>query len=183
MKLLFRLFFAGMLVACFFASCKKSAKNPTPTITNDLTSQGMKYTINGDTSSLPLCYTYDVATNNAATSTIIQGYSLVNGALGTKLLKLSVLHTSSLKAGDTFTGLSNDVIVGVTGFYTADGGVASFTSQSSNPQGTLTITEITSDHIKGTFTMKLFKPDDTNGTTVIYTITQGVFYAKVTKQA
>jgi hypothetical protein len=56
-----------------------------------------------------------------------------------------------------------------------------FTTQIGNPQGTVTITEVTATTISGTFSAKLFAWNDTSGNTVIYTITNGSFTAKLDK--
>ena len=184
MKTLYYFLITSVLLCCVFTSCKKSSVKPKQADTaNTLSSQGMKYTINGDTSSFPLCLTYDSGTNNVQTNTTIEGYSLVGGTLGAKVLKLSLYHTGALKAGDTFTGFTSNPLLGVAAYYTPDGDESSFSSQLANPQATLTIDEVTSDHIKGTFTVKLFLHSDTAGSHVVYTITNGKFYAQVTAGA
>jgi len=184
MKTLLYFKITTVLLCCIFASCKKSCIKPKQADTiNTLTSQEMKYTINGDTSSFPLCRAYDNGTNNVQTKTIIEGYSLVGGTLAVKVLKLSLYHTGALKAGDSFTGFSGNSLTGVAGDYTPDGDESSFSSQLANPQAKLIIDEVTSDHIKGTFTIKLFLHSDTAGINVVDTITNAKFYAQVTSGA
>jgi hypothetical protein len=174
MKNLSHLFIAVLATALAFSSCKKST-TPAPAGT---TSSSMKLTSNGTAISFNECEQGTV-TANGVVQTVIIADNITNGKLGDASFEVDIEHDpATLKAGQTYQVASSfGQADGATLFYypnTTD----NFATQPANPQGSVTITGVTSTTITGTFSGKLFASDDLTGTTVIYTITNGSFTAQ-----
>jgi hypothetical protein len=89
---------------------------------------------------------------------------------------------TTLKAGQTYPVASSFAQADGALFFYFTNDTDSFISQPANPQGTVTITEVTPTTISATFLGKLFASNDFEGTTAVYTITNGSFTAKITKK-
>ncbi|MDB5090417.1 MAG: hypothetical protein JWR09_4411 [Mucilaginibacter sp.] len=171
MKKLPKLFVAILFIAVIFNSCKKSDSN-SPTGTS------MKFTSNGTAISFNSCVAVSATVGNTS-EVLITGINITNAKPGVSSFEVELTHdVNTLKAGQTYPAASSfSQLDAATLFYfTTESDV--FTTQPGNAQGTVSITEVTSANIKGTFSGKLFAEDDFTGTTVLYTITNGSFTAK-----
>ena len=175
MKTLSRLCIALAAIALTFSSCKKSSNNPKP---NNTVTSSMKFTANGTVVSFNNCGETSLSVNGV-TQTLFLGVNITNGTPGNASFELNIQHDpTTFKAGQTYqVGSLPDQADDLIFFYSTNGS-DNFTTQPANPQGTVTITEVTSTTISGTFSGKLFAYDDYAGATVVYTITNGSFTAK-----
>jgi hypothetical protein len=140
----------------------------------------MKLTANGTDLSFNDCEELEVDLNSKHTT--ITGYINTSTGLSNVNFGVDIIHDpATLKAGQTYQAPSSfGQADGATFFYWPVG-TDEFTSQPGNPQGSVTITAVTSTTISGTFSAKLFAQADFSGTTVLYTITNGSFTAKINK--
>jgi hypothetical protein len=171
MKKTTKLLLGALLVAIIFNSCKKSDSN-SPTGTS------MKFTSNGAAVSFNSCVAVSATVGNTA-EVLITGINITNAKPGTSSFELELTHDiNTLKAGQLYPAASSfsQLDASTLFYFTTESDV--FTTQPGNAQGTVSITEVTSASIKGTFSGKLFAEDDFTGTTVLYTITNGSFTAK-----
>lgn len=177
MKTLSHLCIALAAIALTFSSCKKSAA-PTP---NGSTSSSMKLTANGTDLSFNDCEEI-LAEVNGSIQTTITGYMVTNGKPGDVNFEVDIDHDpTTLKVGQTYQAASSYAQPDAVNFFYWTNATDSFTNQPANPQGSVTITALTSTTISGTFSGKLFAANDFTGTTVVYTITNGSFTAKINK--
>ncbi len=172
MKNLSKLLFAALLVAIAFGSCKKSSSNKTSSST-----PVMKFTSNGSVVSFNTCIAVAALVGNSQ-QTLITANNVTNGNVGTSTFQVQIDHDiASLKAGQTYAA--------ATTFGQQDGSALLyfpnnsdfFATQPGNPQGSVTVTDITSGDVTGPFSGKLFTQDDYAGADVKYTITDGTFVA------
>ena len=175
MKTLSLLCIALAAIALTFSSCKKSSNNPTPDKT---ASSSMKFTVNGTAISFNNCGETSLSVNDV-TQTLFLGVNVTNGTPSGASLELNIQHDpATFKAGQTYQVASSPGQADGATFYYSTNSTDEFTSQPANPQGSITITEVTSTTISGTFSGKLFAYNDYAGATVVYTITNGSFTAK-----
>ncbi|MDB5024258.1 MAG: hypothetical protein JWP78_2013 [Mucilaginibacter sp.] len=174
MKNLSHLFIAVLATALAFSSCKKST-TPAPAGATS----SMKLTSNGTAISFNECVQGTV-TANGVVQTVIIADNITNGKVGDAGFEVDIMHDpATLKAGQTYAAASSfGQADGATFFYYPNA-TDNFATQPANPQGLVTITGVTSTTITGTFSGKLFASDDFAGTTVIYTVTNGSFTAKL----
>lgn len=162
-----------LLSAAMMSGCKKDSKTPSTTATGS-----MKLTLNGTALSYNNCTASD-ATVGSDKQTIITGLNITNNTPGNDNIELDIMHDiTTLKAGEVFpASTSFDQSDSMALFYFPNA-TDSFVTQPANPQGSVTITSVSSGIISGTFSAKLFAGDDASGTTVKYTVTDGTFTAR-----
>lgn len=171
MKKLSKLFIAVLLTAVAFTSCKKNSDNSPAGSTMTFTANGTAVTYNA-------CVAVSASVNDV-NQTLITGTNLTNGKPGAASMEVDITHDmATLKAGQTYSVTTAHQDALVLFYFKNDTDV--FTTQPANPIGKVTITEVTSSTIKGTFSGKLFSEDDFTGEHVLYTITGGSFTAKRT---
>ena len=171
MKKIPKLLVAILFIAVILNSCKKSDSN-SPTGTS------MKFTSNGAAVSFNSCVAVS-ATVGTTSEVLLTGINITNAKPGVSSFEVELTHdVNTLKAGQTYpaAGSFSQLDASTLFYFTTESDV--FTTQPGNAQGTVSITEVTSSSIKGTFSGKLFAEDDFTGTTVLYTITNGSFTAK-----
>jgi hypothetical protein len=164
-----KLFIAVLFTAVALASCKKNSGN-SPTGTT------MSFTANGTAVTYNTCVAVSASVNDV-NQTLITGTNLINGKPGAASMEVNITHDlATLKAGQTYLVSSAPKDALVLFYFTTDTDVS--TTQLANPIGTITITDVTSSTIKGTFSGKLFSEDDFTGDHILYTIAGGSFTAK-----
>ncbi|MEO6633797.1 MAG: hypothetical protein ABIN13_18790, partial [Mucilaginibacter sp.] len=100
-----------------------------------------------------------------------------NGKPGAASMEVDITHDlATMKAGQTYSVTTAPKDGLILFYFKNDNDV--FTTQPANPVGKVTITEVTSSTIKGTFSGKLFSEDDFTGEHVLYSIAGGSFTAK-----
>jgi hypothetical protein len=172
MKTISQLFIAVMFTAIAFSSCKKSSDN-----SNSSSNASMKFTANGTAVSYNTCIVVD-ATAGTVKQTLISGNNGTITKPGDATFELDILHDlATLKAGQTYPVSTTFNQANSAALIYFPNQNDFFATQPGNPQGTVSITDVTTDIIKGTFSGKLFTQDDFDGTTVKYTITGGTFVA------
>jgi hypothetical protein len=170
MKKIIKLSFAVLFIGFVFNSCKKSS-NPPP-----LTSS-MTFSFNGTNQTFNTCFAL-VPTMTASSQVLITGYNITGGAASNNSFSIQIVHDiSTLQAGQTYPAAASTAAANSSSFVFFTDASHDFITQTANPQGTVMITGVSSSTITGTFSGDLFAPNDTNGSTVIYTITNGVFTA------
>jgi hypothetical protein len=165
-------FFTFLSMAMVVASCKKSGGGPAPVSP----AKPVQFTINGSAVNYSNCFDLEDFSNGNF-EVIIEATNAINAQPVTNLQIRLVIDASGLKAGQTFPVATSGGQIGTSMLYYTPDGANDFESQYSNAQGSVTITSVTSKMITGTFSGKLFAVSDTNGTTVVYTITNGSFQA------
>ena len=175
MKTLSHLLIAALFGACLFtSSCKKDS-----TAAPVDAASSMKFTANGTDVSLNNCLQASASVNDVV-ETIISGANFTNGTAGDASFEVNIIHDpATLKAGQTYqmiTSFGQATDGAILFYYTSLTDI--FTTQPANAQGSVTITDVTSTTISGTFSGKLFASGDFSGTKVLYTITNGTFTAK-----
>jgi len=163
-------FIAMLVLGIALSSCKKSDDSKPATTTTS----SMTFTANGTAVKFNTCLEADISLNNV-NEVVIAGTNITNGKAAASSFTITIMQDpATLKAGQTFAVSSS----GTTSlaYYVTD----SETDQTQvvNPQGTVTITDVSSTVIKGTFSAKLFDAGDFEGQTVTYTITSGTFTAQ-----
>jgi len=174
MKKLSKLFIAVLFTAIAFTSCKKNSDNSPAGST-------MTFTANGKAVTFNTCVAVTASLNDVE-QVMITGTNLTNGSPGVVSFEVEITHAlATLKAGQTYPVGTSFAQQNASVFYyfTSSDNVA--VSQPGKPVGTVTLTEVTSTSIKGTFSGKLFAQDDFDGTTLLYTIAGGSFTAKISK--
>jgi hypothetical protein len=177
MKNLSHVLMAVIVTSIVFSTCKKSS-TPAPAPS---TTSSMKLNANGTALSFNNCEQFSITANGMVQTEFISK-SVVNGKFGDQEFEVDIIHDpATLKAGQTYqvagTYVQQDAAM-ITYYPNASD---IFTTQPGNPVGTVTITEVTSTTISGTFAGKLFAWSDTAGNTFVYTITNGSFTAKINK--
>ena len=163
----------ALLMAAMFSGCKKDSKNPATS-----TTESMKLTLNANAVSYNSCLGSD-ATIGSTKETIITGLNLTNNTPGADSFEIEIVHDiSTLKAGEVFQAANSFGQADGMALYYFPNDNDTFVTQPANPQGTVTITAVTSTTISGTFSGKLFASADLSGTTVKYTVISGTFTAR-----
>jgi hypothetical protein len=141
----------------------------------------MKLTLNGNDLNFNDCEEIEVDVNDQKQTTFT-GYVVTNGSHSDVNFGLNIVHDpATLKAGQTYqTATTFGAADGSLLFYWPNG-TDYYTSQPAYPTGSITITEVTSTTISGTFSGKLFAPADHSAITALYTVTNGTFTAKINK--
>ena len=169
MKKLSNLFVAVLFTAIALTSCKKNSDN-SPSGTT------MTFTANGTAITYNTCVAVSASVNDV-NQTLITGTNLTNGKPGAASMEVDITHDlATMKAGQTYSVTTAPKDGLILFYFKNDTDV--FTTQPANPIGKVTITEVTSSTIKGTFSGKLFSEDDFTGEHVLYTIAGGSFTAK-----
>jgi hypothetical protein len=138
----------------------------------------MSFTANSTAVSFNTCVVL-TSTANPTGQTIIAGYNNVNGIISANGFEVEAIQDiSTIKVGQVFPASTTTGQAGTSALLYFTDATNNFLSQPGNPQGTVTITGITSTSISGTFAGLLFSPGDTGGATTIYTITNGSFTAQ-----
>jgi hypothetical protein len=164
-------FVAVLVIAFAFSACKKS-NTPAPDTTVTTT---MTLTSNGTNLSFDDCEQVATSVNNVA-HTIIVGSSTINKNTA---FTVDIIHdVSTLKAGQAYPVASSIAQTDAAFLYYYPNTSNNFSTQPSSAQGSVTISGVSASTITGTFSGKLFAVADVDGTTVIYTITNGAFTAK-----
>jgi len=176
MKNLSHLCIAVLTTAMLLDSCKKSSI-PTP---SDPASS-MTFTANGHNISFNDCEEAPVEVNGILQTTFL-GTTVTNGNPGDARFQVCIQHDpATIKAGQTYrSATSFEQAEGVVFYYYPDAS-HTFVSQPANPQGSVTITNVTSTTISGIFSGHVFTPDDLTGVGVVYTIINGSFTATINK--
>ncbi|MDO3627144.1 hypothetical protein [Mucilaginibacter sp. BT774] len=166
-------------IALTFSSCsKKSSNNPTP---NGTVTSSMKLKLNGTDLNFNDCEEIEADVNNQKQTTIT-GYIITDGKPGDVNFGLNITHDpATLKAGQTYLAQSSYGQDDVSSFFYWKTSSDYYTSQPTVPAGNITITGVTATTISGTFSGKLFAPNDFQGMVLYYTITNGTFTAKINK--
>lgn len=175
MKVRVKVLMISLLALFAFNSCKKSTVQPNNNNIPNLTTVSVKFTINGSVHTL---------TNVTQTSLTPPGLSTTETDIRAtstsgETFSIAITHASALKVGDSFV-VSGSVAIGVGAYfsYNPDGGENAYVTQPAQPFGTVTITEVGSNYLKGDFSTKLYNFGDIHATNVVYTITDGQFYSQ-----
>jgi len=167
MKYLFKAATLIFSISIVLFSCKKSSTT-TPTLVTF-----MKLDTNSKTISYNSCVTVEInLVGQPQTDITTQG--------GTGHFKITLNKApGNLKTGQVYQAqgifsLSTDnyAIFTYVPYSSANGGYG-YTSSENNPVGSVTLTEVTSTSIKGTFSAGIFQDD--SGSKLRYTITNGTF--------
>jgi hypothetical protein len=174
MKKILILSIAVFSIAVAFNSCKKNPDNKPVT-----TASSMKLTLNGTSLSYNTCRVQNFNINGSV-QTQITGQNATDTTTGNYYFNIVIYSDmNSLKTGDVFQmATSGNQANTTTLFYSPDPSDIFFT-QTENPQGTVTITGVSSGFIQGTFSGKLFAATDITGTNIKYVVTDGTFNAKM----
>jgi len=160
-----------LFTAVIFNSCKKSSDTSPAGV-------GMKFTSNGTAVSFNSCVEAS-ATVGDQSQILITGIDISNGKAGTSSFEVQLIHDeATLKSGQVYPAATTFGQANSSALLYFKNNTDFFATQPGNPQGTVTLTEVTSTTIKGTFSGKLFTEDDFTGEHVLYTITDGSFTAK-----
>jgi hypothetical protein len=139
----------------------------------------MKFSANSTDVSFNTCLAL-TASVNSVNQTLITGTNLTNGKPGSSDFEVEILHdVSTLKAGQTYPLATVGGQADASALFYFTNETDSFNTLPLNPSGTVTITDVTSTTVKGTFSGKLYAFGDEQATNVIYTITNGSFTAKI----
>jgi hypothetical protein len=169
MKKLSKLIVAVLFTAIALTSCKKSSDNSPAGTT-------MTFKANGTAVTYNTCVAVSASVNDV-NQTLITGTNLTNGKPGAASMEVNITHDlATLKAGQSYSVTTAPKDGLILFYFINDSDV--FTTQPANPIGTVTITEVTSSTIKGTFSGQLFSEEDFTGDHVLYTIAGGSFTAK-----
>lgn len=174
MKNTTKLFILSLLIGSLFTACKKDSSTPKPTSS----SYSMKLTLNGSPVSYNTCIAADITANGLKQFNILGSNTSGNDSFAIGVID----DITTLKAGQTFTGATSYTEtngLNIT-YFAADDTI--YDTELSDQTSTLTITEVTSTEIKGTFSCKLYAFADPNDTSLKYTITNGTFTAEIPKQ-
>ncbi len=163
-----------MAAAVTLGSCKKSSSDP-----NASSTQSMKFTINGSAVNYNTCLEAS-ASAGSSNQTVFSGFQTTNGTTGASTFEVAINNDpATLKAGQTYAAATKFGETNHSALLYFPNDKDFYASQPGNPTGTtVTITDITTDIIKGTFSGKLFSQDDYDGKSVKYTVTAGTFVAK-----
>jgi len=168
---------AVIVTSIAFSSCKKSS-TPAPVPS---TTTSMKLTANGTALSFNDCQEVEIDVNDAPQTTFT-GVNVTGGKPGDERFEVDIMHSpTTLKAGQTYPAATSFAQPGGSALFYYPNANDTYITQPKNPQGTVTITEVTATTISGTFSGKLFADNDFDGITVVYTITNGSFTAKINK--
>jgi hypothetical protein len=173
MKNTSKLIILSLIATLSFTACKKDSTTPKPTSS----SYSMKLTLNGSPVSYSICLAADITASGVKQFNILGSNPTGNDSFAVAVID----DITTLKAGQTFTGETsytepNGLNIS---YFAADNSI--YDTVLSDQTSTLTITEVTSTEIKGTFSGKLYAFDDTAGTSLKYTITNGTFTAELPK--
>ncbi|MEO6978874.1 MAG: hypothetical protein ABI113_10870 [Mucilaginibacter sp.] len=169
MKKLSKLFIVVLFTAIALTSCKKNSDNSPAGTT-------MTFTANGTATTYNTCVAVSASVNDV-NQTLITGTNLTNGKPSAASMEVDITHDlATMKAGQTYSVTTAPKDGLILFYFKNDNDV--FTTQPANPVGKVTITEVTSSTIKGTFSGKLFSEDDFTGEHVLYSIAGGSFTAK-----
>ena len=172
MKKTSQLLMAILLVALAFTSCKKSSDNP-----NASSTPSMKFTANSSAINYNTCFAAD-ATAGSIKQTLITGNNGTIANPGNSTFELDILAgLSALKAGQTYPASTTFNQANSAALMYFPNQNDFFATQPGNAEGAVSITDVTSDIIKGTFSGKLYTQDDFEGKNLKYTITGGTFVA------
>ncbi|ASU32498.1 hypothetical protein [Mucilaginibacter xinganensis] len=171
MKIIPKLILPALLIGLLFNSCKKNDSGSSP-------GMAMKFNCNGKAISFNSCYAEATTVGNTS-EVMITGVNITNSKHGTTSFEVALTHDfNTLKSGQTYPiGRSISQVDAATLFYFTTA-TNVFNTQPGNTEGTVTVTEVTSATVKGTFSGKLFAEDDLEGQSMVYTITNGEFTAK-----
>ena len=172
MRTLSKIIIACAASLCIFSSCKKSNVSP------KLSVESITFTINGTKHTL----TNNVSERTVPFNVMSRSYVatiLASSSQNKESMGLEILYTDSLKKGVYM--VDNDISIGnITFTLDSDNGYSYVVQDFTNPNiDTITITEIGTDYIKGSFLAKLsaIVPSGSQPVPDI-TITNGEFYAK-----
>jgi len=167
MKYLYRPATFIFLISYLLFSCKKSSVTTPELVTF------MKLDTNGKTINYNSCVTVEInLVGQPQTDITTQG--------GTGHFKITLNNApNNLKTGQVYQAQSilsrstdNYVRFTYVPYSSANGGYG-YTSSENNPVGSVTLTEVTSTSIKGTFSAGIFQDD--SGSNLRYTVTNGTF--------
>src|SRR6185437_2688949 len=176
MKKTLKLLVAVLCIALAFSACKKNKGNsPTGGATS------MKFTVNGTAVSYNTCLEL-TATINDIDHLVITGDNINGAKHSDDNFELEIIHDlATLKAGQTFQVSADFSSANSVNIWYSPNATDSFVSQAGNPNGSVTITAVTSTTITGTFQGKLYGESDYSGTDLKYTVTNGAFTARIVK--
>jgi hypothetical protein len=161
-------------------SCKKEAPGSNIADTNHV-----QLSVNGGaTHNLTQMRAYtDTFINSTLKQTTILAFNLVGGVDAGETMEIDIYHNQTLQAGDTFMAGTLNTNKNALFSYTSPPATGSVTAISfQGYPGSVTILEVTSTYIKGTFSAELFPLSDYGDSSVAYlqsdyNITNGGFYA------
>ncbi len=140
----------------------------------------MKFSLNGNVINYNNC-TATVGPLATTAEILITGQNLTGATPSADNFEIAILHDiNSLKAGDVFQASATQYAPESMSFlYFPGSGVFYFITQNKNPIGTVTITNVSSTYISGTFSGTIFSSSDPNGVGTKYVVTNGAFTAKI----
>ena len=165
--------FIILLSACNKTSVTTKQSNKSSSATS------MAVTLNSTTKlSFNNCFVAE-ATANGSSQILIDANNITNNAVSDNGFEVDLFGSlDSLKAGQVFPASSSfeQLHSSALNYFVNDS--TEYVSQPAQAIGSVTITEVTSAEIKGTFSGNLYGPLDFDGNTLLYTATNGSFTAK-----
>jgi hypothetical protein len=172
MRTLSKIIIACTALVCTLSSCKKSNVSP------KLSVESIVFTING--------------TKHTLTSNVVEHKAIYEGVpqfISTQIsasslqnredMTLYINHTDSLLKEGTYLATNSNIQGNATLVYHNENGYSYIIQNYTNPNCTITITEIGSNYMKGTFSAVLSGlPPAGSPSVPDITITNGEFYAK-----
>ena len=177
MKHFFNTLLILIIAAMLFYSCKKSS-TPAPVVA--ASSSSMVLTYNSTKLAFNNCFEATASVNNAP-EIIIIGNNITGSKVSDNSFEVDITaDATTLKPGAVFQAASSFGQLNVMTLFFFSDTTNTYTTQPKSPAGIVTITDVSSTYIKGTFSGKLFASDDFSATNLLYTVTNGTFVAKRT---
>ncbi len=171
-----------LIVSSAFVSCHKDSALPGSNIPNH---DHMQFSLRDTTHNLTemRCFT-DSFTNSSLKVTTIEAFNMADNVDVGEMMMINIFHSIPLKTGDTFMAGTPNANEGALYNYSSPNyALGGYTSLQGQP-GSVTLTDVTSNYIKGTFSIQLFPMSDYYSDTVsppACIITKGSFYATLEK--
>ena len=171
-----------LIVSSAFVSCHKDSALPGSNIPNH---DHMQFTLRDTTHNLTemRCFT-DSFANSPLKVTTIEAFNMADNVDVGEIMMINIYHSKPLKAGDIFmAGTPNANDGALYNYSSPNYAFGGYTSLQGQP-GSVTLTDVTPNYIKGTFSIQLFLFTDFNSNTVTHPaciITKGSFYATLEK--
>ena len=177
MKHFFNTLLILLIAPILFYSCKKSS---TPAPVASVSASSMSLIYNNTKLSFNNCFEGTASVNNAP-EIIIIGNNITGSKVSDNSFEVDITaDAATLKPGAVFQAASSFGQLNVMALFFFPDTTNTYTTQPASPAGTVTITDVSSTYIKGTFSGKLFASDDFSATKLLYTVTNGTFVAKRT---
>ncbi|MHB8207227.1 hypothetical protein [Mucilaginibacter sp.] len=155
-------------------ACNKT----TVTKTTNSGAYSMALTVNNSSLSFNTCVSAEVSAGSSSQVAIL-GYNTTNNKMSNNNFEVEIFEDiDSIKVGQVFKASTIFAESHSMQLYYSPDSTNTYITQTGNPIGSVTITEITAAVIKGTFSGGLFDYADIDGNTLLYTATNGSFTAK-----